>query len=102
MGKPAMGRIVCLALVPFLVVGCTSIDPGNTQDPRSALAGGMLAGPLGAGLDKQSLRRAVNAEYQALENGTAGAPVTWQAGDARTGSVTPGPRYQIGERFCRR
>ena len=100
-GKAAMPGCFML-LVASSLAGCTMIDPGSASDPRAPLAAGMLSSKLGAGLDKASLRNAVNAEYQALEKGSAGAAVRWQGKAGISGFVTPGPRYQIVGQTCRR
>lgn len=84
------------------MAGCTSLDLSGPNDPKSALANGLTAGDLGAGLDKVSRNKAVNAEYAALEKGAAGVGVKWQAKDAKSGSVTPGQQYQVGSSTCRR
>lgn len=45
--------------------------------------------------------KALRAEYQALEYGATGAPVSWNGGGIRRGNVIPGPIYQVNTFDCR-
>lgn len=63
---------------------------------------GILAGKLGEGLSPADHTAVLDAQLQALDQGIIGAPVRWTSPSGLTGSVTPGPRYHIGDNICRR
>jgi len=66
------------------------------------IAGGLIGSRLGAALDEQDRRRAMQAEYNALEFGRSGAPVTWQNPDSgRYGEVVPEAPYRVASADCR-
>ncbi len=66
-----------------------------------AAAGGFLGNQIGRSLDLTSQQRATAAQYQALEYGTAGAPVAWRE-EVYYGTVVPGPYYSTaGYQRCR-
>ena len=70
--------------------------------PGAGLAGGLISGDLGRGLDEADRQAAFAAEYRALETGQAGAPVAWRgASGNRFGEVIPGPAYRVNEYSCR-
>lgn len=66
-----------------------------------AMAGGLIGGTLGSGLDQRDRRRALEAEYRALEYTPAGQPVSWGAADSRGGEVVAGSPYRVGSQDCR-
>jgi len=67
-----------------------------------AMAGGLIGGQVGADLDSRERRRALEAEYRALEHTPAGQSVTWgQAGSRRHGEVVAGSPYRVGAQDCR-
>jgi surface antigen len=88
------------------VVGAVVGNQFGTGSGRVAatVAGGLIGGfvgnAIGVSLDAQAQQRATLAQMQALENGRAGTPVGWNAGNAR-GEVTPGPRYNVNANECR-
>ena len=45
----------------------------------SAMAGGLIGGSIGTGLDERERRNALEAEYRALEYTQSGQPVSWRA-----------------------
>ena len=67
-----------------------------------ALAGGVIGGNIGRNLDDPSRQAALQAEYNALENGRAGQPVSWQGTGSTYGQVVPQQAYQVGSQDCRR
>lgn len=67
-----------------------------------ALVGGVIGGSIGRGLDNRSKDAALAAEYNALERGSAGQPVTWQGSNGTYGQVVPQQPYQVGSQNCRR
>lgn len=83
-------------------------DPSGATRPHvgaaivESLAGGLIGGPAGAGLDLRDRRRALEAEYRALEYTPAGQAVTWgRAGGGRHGEVVAGSPYRVGSQDCR-
>ncbi|MDJ0614906.1 MAG: glycine zipper 2TM domain-containing protein [Rhizobiaceae bacterium] len=67
-----------------------------------ALAGGVIGGNIGRNLDERSRNAALQAEYNALENGRSGQPVNWQGSGSTYGQVVPQQAYQVGSQDCRR
>lgn len=67
-----------------------------------AMAGGLIGGALGASLDQRDRRRALEAEYRALEYTPAGQAVGWgREGGRRHGEVVAGSPYRVGSQDCR-
>ena len=67
-----------------------------------ALIGGWLGNRIGASMDEQDRQRAYAAQMAALENGAAGAPVSWQNPQSgHKGTVVPGPNYSRDGTRCR-
>lgn len=67
-----------------------------------AMAGGLVGGLTGADLDSRERRRALEAEYRALEYMQAGQGVTWgKPGSNRYGEVVAGSPYRVGAQNCR-
>lgn len=66
-----------------------------------AMAGGLIGGQLGAGLDSRDRRRALEAEYRALEYMPAGQSVAWGDRASRGGVVMAGSPYRVGSQDCR-
>lgn len=81
--------------------------PDEAQAPVGAaivqaMAGGLIGGQVGTSLDSRERRRALEAEYRALEYTPAGQSVTWgQAGSRRHGEVVAGSPYRVGAQNCR-
>lgn len=66
-----------------------------------AMAGGLIGGSLGSGLDSRDRRRALEAEYRALEYTPAGQAVSWGEPASRGGEVVAGSPYRVGSQDCR-
>lgn len=66
-----------------------------------AVVGGFLGNALGSELDAADQRRAVDAQYRALEYGRTGAPVEWRGGRGRYGDVVAGSPYRVNDYNCR-
>ncbi|MEO3998569.1 hypothetical protein [Mesorhizobium sp. CAU 1732] len=67
-----------------------------------AMAGGLIGGTLGSNLGQRDRRRALEAEYRALEYTPAGQAVAWgERGARRTGEVVAGSPYRVGSQDCR-
>jgi surface antigen len=80
--------------------------PQASQPPvasaiMKALSGGLVGGLLGQGLDTGDRRRALEAEYRALEYMPAGQAVSWGEADVRGGRVVAGSPYRVGSQDCR-
>ncbi len=68
---------------------------------RAAIAG-LIGNRIGAGLDDEDKRRAYDAQLQALEGGSSGAPFAWRNPDSgHYGSIVPGPAYDSRGTKCR-
>lgn len=82
-------------------------NPRSASNPISAgvidaMGGGLIAGTIGAELDQRDRRRALEAEYRALEYMPAGQTVAWgRAGSRRYGEVVAGSPYRVGSQDCR-
>ncbi len=101
-----------------LLVGCSatadkSSDAGFFQNSignswskpnvkYANLANGPLSGDLGRSLSSSAKKRAMEAEYNALEGSRTGEAVLWQQSSVENGKVTPFPPYQVGSSKCRR
>ena len=66
-----------------------------------AMAGGLVGGTLGTGLDTRERRRALEAEYRALDYTPAGQAVPWGQAGGRRGEVVAGSPYRVGSQDCR-
>lgn len=85
--------------------GCASSGLGLTRtEPVPAGVEALrasLTGPArNVGLSADAQRKALEAEFQALQYGAVGQAVSWQAGNAR-GEIVPTQLYQIGSQECR-
>ncbi|WP_436640045.1 glycine zipper 2TM domain-containing protein [Microbaculum sp. FT89] len=64
--------------------------------------GGLIGNRIGASVDEDARRRAMEAEYQALQYGPPNTPVVWREPDQDVyGEVVPGAPYQRGGSDCR-
>lgn len=121
---PQVRTLMCLAAAAFLAAGCAGpnetagtiggtvvggvlgsaigVGTGNVAATLTgATAGGFLGNQIGRSLDLTSQQRATSAQFQALEYGTAGAPVAWRE-QVFYGTVVPGPYYSTaGFQRCR-
>lgn len=66
-----------------------------------AMAGGLIARTPGVELDSRERRRALEAEYRALEYMPAGQPVSWGRLGGSRGEVVAGSPYRVGSQDCR-
>ena len=103
------GRLV-VALACMGLAGCTTTSltgasatrPATADSIISAMQGGLIGGNLGTNLGSRDRRRALEAEYRALEYAAAGTPVTWRSEDGRvTGRVVAAQPYRVGSQDCR-
>jgi len=118
---PGLNWKVAAALAAIVLSACSTTGAGGSgsaarafvqpDEPApppvgaaivQAMAGGLIGGPVGASLDARERRRALEAEYRALEYTPAGQAVTWgQARSRRHGEVVAGSPYRVGAQDCR-
>jgi surface antigen len=72
--------------------------PAAPALPTGAALGGILGGPVGAGLDEADRQAAYDAQAAALE---AGQRRTWRGEHGAFGYVEPGPGTDSAQGFCR-
>lgn len=104
-------RCVAASLAALLALGgCTTagglprpVPAGPDRDAIvSAMAGGLVGGPIGADLSRAEKSRALEAEYRALESTPSGQKVAWSGGNAdRYGEVAAAQPYRVGSQDCR-
>lgn len=98
-----------LFCVSFAVAGCehqrTSDAGGNHSASENAIYLAMGRGLLGSSLDTMRMpdrRKALEAEYKALEYTQSGKTVTWSSDKGvASGTVAPGQPYRVGSQNCR-
>ncbi len=119
-------RILVIALVPVLLVGCGGGPNEDTGLVAGAVAGGLVGNQFGKGsgnvlatvagaavgglvgseigrsMDEQDRRLAERAEFAALEEGESDRPRRWRNPDnGRYGDVVPGRPYKRSNVDCR-
>lgn len=67
----------------------------------AAMAGGLIGGAIGTGLDDRQRRSALEAEYRALEYTQGGQPVSWKSPSGPYGEVVAAQPYRVGSQDCR-
>ena len=110
-----MKKSVIAAVLLLGLAGCTTAGIGRPALPslpgkgKGDVAGTILGqlgsgliGTIGAGLNEDERRSALEAEYRALERTPSGQAVTWSGGDAsRRGEVVAAQPYRVGSQDCR-
>lgn len=112
----------CIVLLALALAGCATSDASNGSSsllggfaPRdrgangpaaqsivAALGGGLIGPQLGQSIDERDRRKALEAEYRALEYSAAGQPVPWKSVDGTiAGQVTAYQPYSVGSQDCR-
>lgn len=85
--------------------GFAAVEPGASRASQSftaAMGSGLIGGAVGDRLDPADRRKALEAEYRALEYSPAGQPVAWQGRDGSTaGQVVANQPYRVGSQDCR-
>ena len=84
----------------------SQIGGGSGERVAAAVAGaaigGLIGNRIGAALDDEDRRYAYEAQMQALDNGSPGAPIGWRNADSgRYGTIVPGPYYDSRGLRCR-
>lgn len=68
----------------------------------SEMGGGLISGNIGANLTAAEKRKALEAEYKALEYTASGQTVTWKGDQSsRYGEVVAAQPYRVGSQDCR-
>ncbi len=101
-----MKRVTSAALagLALALAGCADSrsagGPAFGSAPR--LVGGLAGTEVGKSLSAGDRRRALAAEYRALEYGRAGATTPWSDSlTGRYGEVVPGAPYKVNDTTCR-
>ena len=88
-------------IVPSLGGGDSSASSGKVATRIiTAMDGGLIGGSIGGGLSDSDRRKALEAEYRALEYGQGGQTVAWK-GEGRSGEVVAAQPYRVGSQDCR-
>jgi len=94
----------CLFLASCTTSSLTRTITGPTpQDTIIAqMKGGLIGGDIGRNLPERDRRKALEAEYKALEYTPGGTAVAWQSDNGRTGGqVVAAQPYRVGSQDCR-
>lgn len=108
LGKLAATMMVCAGLASCTSSAATlgSVNAFSATDPAPGPYGnletGILSGQIGEGLTSGMRKRALEAEYLALERGQTGASIKWETTAGASGEIVPQQPYQVGDRDCRR
>lgn len=82
--------------------GVSATAPATADSIITAMNGGLIGGSLGTNIPNRDRRRALEAEYRALEYTPVGTPVAWRSEDGRiTGRVVAAQPYRVGSQDCR-
>lgn len=88
-------------IVPALGGGDSGTSNGKVAARIiNAMDGGLIGGTIGNGLSDGDRRKALEAEYRALEYGQGGQGVAWKGG-SRSGEVVAAQPYRVGSQDCR-
>lgn len=91
------------ALAGGIIGSTVGHGPGRVAATvAGAVIGGMVGREIGRSLDEQDRRRAIEAEYDALEHGGSGRARVWRSErDGTYGEVVPSRPYRRGDYDCR-
>jgi len=84
--------------------GAAAGRPGSeaAAAATNAALGGLIGNKLGAALNDDDRRMAYEAQIEALDRGSPGAPVPWKnPASGRRGNIVPGPAYDQKGATCR-
>ncbi|MEJ6781388.1 hypothetical protein AmiPiv_02305 [Aminobacter sp. Piv2-1] len=84
------------------VGGAGAAGPNRKVAARiiDAMEGGLIGGSIGGDLSSGDRRKALEAEYRALEYGQGGQAVAWK-GESQSGEVVAAQPYRVGSQDCR-
>ena len=121
-------RIITVAIIPLFLAACgqggltkseggavvgavaggilgNQIGGGSGKVVATAIGaviGGVVGSEIGKSLDEADRRRAIEAEYRALEYGQSGQPTAWKNPDnGHYGNVVAGKPYKMKDSHCR-
>ncbi|WP_279477842.1 hypothetical protein [Aureimonas sp. SK2] len=100
---PRFWTICVVAAALPILSGCLTSAPRTAPEPlseRAAALRGSIAPTSSVKLSTSAEQRALQAQYQALQFGTVGQPVGWEA-DGFKGEITPTQLYRVGSQDCR-
>jgi surface antigen len=79
-----------------------TVDTPPVTGGKASMVGGLVTGDIGKGLNSGDRRKALEAEYKALEYTQSGQAVNWAGdGSGRSGNVVPAQPYRVGSQDCR-
>lgn len=86
---------------PGIVVG-SQVAAGGGEPPVGAVEGALIGADVGRSLTEHDRKVASKAEYEALEYGQPGRPMSWQGGrSGNHGEIAVGSIYQVNRLDCR-
>ncbi|TPW29434.1 hypothetical protein FJU08_13940 [Martelella alba] len=107
-----MKQSICAFFLLLGLAGCSTVPAPNVSIPHITVGSSQKAGSGSVTLDDALLRRsgvslsgadskkAIEAEYYALDSAPAGEDVPWQ-GNQASGSVSAASPYRVGDEECR-
>jgi surface antigen len=109
MKMPALLVACAAALTGCVSTGLSGVQGGSARDDSGqvaaaiveAMAGGIVGQIAGLELDRGERRKALEAEYRALEYTPSGQAVVWRSSDSRYGEVVAAQPYRVGSQDCR-
>lgn len=82
--------------------GGPAVDTPPVTGGKASMVGGLVTGDIGKGLNSGDKRKALEAEYRALEYTQSGQKVSWNGDSSgRSGDVVPAQPYRVGSQDCR-
>ncbi|WP_099865106.1 RT0821/Lpp0805 family surface protein [Pararhizobium haloflavum] len=94
------GKTTALALLPASAGASSASDDEETL--FEALNGGIIGPIAGEQLSDRDRRRAIEAEYRALETAPVGRTISWtNERSGLSGEVSAAQAYQVGSQNCR-
>lgn len=100
---PRLWTTCLVAAALPLLSGCLTSAARPAPEPltdRAAALRGSIAPSSTLKLSAKAEDRALLAQYQALQFGTVGQPIDWEA-DGFSGAITPTQLYRVGSQDCR-
>ena len=84
------------------VVAGSELQSGGPAPELGPLEGTLLGADVGRSLGEDDRKRALQAEYEALEYGRPGTPVTWSGRRSTNyGEIVVGSTYEVNRLECR-
>lgn len=92
-------RLAAVLLAATLAL--SACQPGSLTQRKATVTDGLATEQLKDAIGFGDRSKALRTEFQALEYGATGAPVSWTGWGGRRGNVIPGPIYQVNSFDCR-